>query len=75
MSLPPDELDPGRLLDAADAVLKAFVEVTGVLRGRCVDPRRLMGSASLCEYTIFEVEEATRFLARLGFLSDQRAKP
>lgn len=74
MDLPPEQLHPTRLCVAADAVLEAVVEVAEGLNGSYVHPPRLMGSTiqpeCLCEFTLFEVEEATRFLVRLGILPD-----
>jgi hypothetical protein len=72
MSLSSDKIQPERLLDAADAVLHAVVEVAEEFNGHYVHPPRLMGSklqpACLCEFYVFEVEEATNFLVRLGVL-------
>ena len=68
MSLSPEELDHERLLDAADAVLKAVAEVAQELNGCYVHPPRLMGSIiqpeCLGDYTLDEVVEATTFLVR-----------
>ncbi|MHC4217043.1 MAG: hypothetical protein ACYSU7_01170 [Planctomycetota bacterium] len=67
-----ENIQPERLMDAADAVLEAIVEVAEDFDGLYVHPPQLMGSkyqpACLCEYYVFEVEEATRFLTRLGLL-------
>ena len=68
----PDELQHTRLMDAADAALQAVVEVAELLNGSYVPPPRMMGSAiqppCLAEFTMVEVQEATAFLVRLGFL-------
>ncbi len=72
MSLPPENIHPRRLIDAADAALQAVVEVADLLNGSYVPPTRLMGSAMqpecLGEFTFCEVQEATAFLVRLGVL-------
>ncbi len=74
MSLSPEELDHDRLLDAADAVLKAVAEVAQELNGCYVHPPRLMGSIiqpeCLGDFSLGEVEDATVFLVRLGILPD-----
>ncbi|MHC4769137.1 MAG: hypothetical protein ACYTEI_10555 [Planctomycetota bacterium] len=72
MSPSSEQIQPERLLDAADAVLEAVIEVGKDFDGLYVHPPQLMGSKiqpqCLCEYYVFEVEEATRFLVRLGVL-------
>ena len=72
MSLSSEQIQPERLLDAADAVLEAVIEVGKDFDGLYVHPPQLMGSKlqpeCLCEFYVFEVEEATRFLMRLGVL-------
>ena len=74
MSAGHDEIQPQRLLDAADAALQAVVEAAEMLNGSYIPPTRLMGSAiqpeCLCDFTLGEVKEATAFLVRLGFLPD-----
>ena len=72
MSLSSEQLQPERLLDAADAVLEAVIEVKRDFDGLYVHPPQLMGSKlqpeCLCEFYVFEVEEATKFLVRLGVI-------
>jgi hypothetical protein len=72
MSLPSEQIPPERLLDAADAVLEAVIEVADVHDGLYLHPTQLLGTTfqplSLREFTAFEVQEATRFLVRLGVL-------
>jgi hypothetical protein len=67
-----ENIQPQRLMDAADAALQAVIEVAELLNGSYVPPTRLMGSEMqpqcLCEFTMVEVQEATAFLVRLGFL-------
>ena len=72
MSLPSEQIPPERLLDAADAVLEAVIEVADVHDGLYLHPPQLLGTTfqplSLREFTAFEVQEATQFLVRLGVL-------
>ena len=67
-----EQISPDRLVDAATAVLAAVAEVRDELGEVGVYPPDLMGSANqprcLCEFTRFEVEEATAFLLRMGYL-------
>jgi hypothetical protein len=52
--------------------VEAVIEVGKDFDGLYVHPPQLMGSKlqpeCLCEYYVFEVEEATKFLVRLGML-------
>ncbi len=74
MSLPPEQIHPTRLLDAADAVMQAVLEVAEDLNGSYIHPPKMMGSViqpqCLCDFTMDEVEQATQFLVRLGVLPD-----
>jgi hypothetical protein len=68
-----DKITPDRLIEASIAVLKAVAEVGAVYGSeRVAYPPDLMGSNEqpkcLCDYTRWEVEEATAFLVRMGFL-------
>jgi hypothetical protein len=67
-----ERITPDRLVDAATAVLEAVAEVREELGEVNIDPAALMGAAHqprcLCDFTKFEVEEATAFLTRLGYL-------
>ena len=67
-----EPITPDRLVDAATAVLAAVAEVREELGEVGIYPPDLMGSAHqprcLCEFTRFEVEEATAFLLRMGYL-------
>lgn len=67
--------DPTRLIDAADAVAEALSEVADAETGRCPYPPALLDwpdrPACLDGYTADELEEATRFLCRMGFLVQQ----
>ena len=67
-----ERITPDRLVDAATAVLQAVAEVREELGEVDINPPDLMGSPHqprcLCEFTRWEVEEATAFLLRLGYL-------
>ena len=69
---PKEHIDPERLIEASEAVVKAIEEVHAAT-GRHVDPVGLMGTMlqpkCLCDFTRFEVEEATAFLERLGVIT------
>jgi hypothetical protein len=77
MSRSSEQIQPNRLIDAADAVLEAVIEVAEEFDGLYVFPPRLMGRklqpACLCDYTKFEVREASHFLVRLGVLPAEKA--
>jgi hypothetical protein len=72
MGKPNEQITPDRLCDAAEAVMLAVVEVADRTRGGWIYPPELMGSADqpqcLCDFTRFEVEQATQFLIRLGMV-------
>jgi hypothetical protein len=69
-----EKITPDRLIEAADAVIEALKEVRDELGISSAYPPDLMGvphqPRCLCDFTKFEVEEATEFLVRLGFLVD-----
>ena len=73
-----DKLDPERLVEAAEASLKAAVENSEQTGGPWPYPADLMGAAEqpecLCPFTKWEIEEACRFLVRLGILETTRTK-
>jgi hypothetical protein len=77
MSSPSDEIHPDRLIDAADAVLEAVLELAEKFDGLYVYPPQLMGHElqprCLCDFTAFEVEQATHFLVRLDVLPAKAA--
>lgn len=72
-----EQITPDRLVDAADALLKAIAEATaeGVMPANAAG---LMGTpaqpACLVEYTKFEIEQAAEFLARLDMLPTPQKK-
>lgn len=65
-------IDPMRLVEAAEAVLVAVVEAADAFGGQWPYPPDLMGTeyqpAVLDHFTKGEVEEGTKFLIRLGIL-------
>jgi hypothetical protein len=67
-----EQLSPDRLVDAATAVLAAVAEVREELGDVAINPTELMGSPNqprcLCDFTRYEVDEATAFLLRMGYL-------
>jgi len=67
-----EQIDPDRLITASIAVLRAVTEASG-RDGADVYPPDLMGAPDqprcLCDFTKWEVAEATAFLIRLGYLS------
>ncbi len=73
-----ERITPDRLVDAATAVLQAVAEVREELGEVDIFPPDLMGATHqprcLCDFTKFEVEEATAFLVRLGYLESLRRR-
>jgi hypothetical protein len=71
-----DEISPERLIEAAEACIRAIVEVWRRRGGRCPYPPDLLGCADepndLEAFTRREIEEASEFLARLGFIDRPR---
>jgi len=69
---PREQIEPERLIEASEAVVKAIEEVFQAT-GKHLDPLAVMGTMlqpkCLCDFTRFEVEEAVAFLERLGFIS------
>lgn len=66
-------LDPLRLVDAAIAVLKACTDYAQSHDGMSVHPTELVASSrDLRTFTAFEIEEATAFLVRMGYLEPQK---
>ena len=65
-------ITPDRLIEASIVVLRAVAEVGQDAHGKAPYPPDLMGSPDqpdyLCDFTRWEVEEATAFLIRLGYL-------
>lgn len=78
MARPKKQLDPDRLCAAADAALKAMVEV-GVERGGAwPHPTEILGSPDqpdyLSDFTRWEVQQASEFLVRLGMIARPRVQ-
>ncbi len=67
-----EQVEPGRLFEAANAVLEAVKEVERSRGTRCPYPPELLGSPDqpecLVEFTRYEIEEATDFLVRMGYI-------
>lgn len=76
MSKPKEEMKPERLCDAAEAALRAMVEVSQRTGGGWVYPSDLMSRpvhpACLDEFTPEEIEQASRFLVRMGIIEPRR---
>lgn len=73
-----DKLDPERLVEAAEASLKAAVENAEQTGGPWPYPVDLMGMPMqpecLSPFTKWEIQEACQFLVRLGILESPRTK-
>lgn len=71
-----EHINADRLIEAAEAVLRAVLEVGRERGGASPYPPDLMGTpdqpADLVEFSRYEVEQATDFLVRLGLLSTHR---
>ncbi|MES1167116.1 MAG: hypothetical protein ABUL68_03865 [Pseudomonadota bacterium] len=67
-----EQITPDRLVDAASAVLEAVADVREQLGEVAFNPVDLMGLPDqprcLCDFTKWEVAEATAFLVRMGYL-------
>ena len=78
MARPKDQLSPERLIEAAEAALKAATELSRDRGGAMPYPAGLMGTADqphyLSEFTRWEMEEASEFLVRLGMIQKPRKK-
>jgi hypothetical protein len=67
-----DQITPERLIEAAQAALEAAREVADYTGGPLPYPADLMGTAlqpdSLAPYTLYEIQQASEFLVRMGWL-------
>lgn len=71
----PEEISHARLMEAVDAIFDAEAELAAEGRALTYPPEMLGASdqpAAFCPFTRFEIEEATRFLARMGMLRTDR---
>lgn len=70
------EIEPERLCDAAEAALKAVVEVAQHNGGRWIYPAEIMGISTppkcLSGFTFREIELASEFLARMGVIEPRK---
>lgn len=74
----PRGLDPDRLLEATSAVVAALEEWAAEHHGAVVYPVEMMGAPEqprvLCDFTLYEVKEASEFLVRMGMLAPPHAR-
>ncbi len=65
-----NQIPPERLIDATDAIFEAYDEIGLIFFSQM--PSQWMGHpdqpAALCEFSRYEIEEAERFLLRMGLL-------
>ena len=73
-----EQLSPERLCEAAEAALRAAVEVAEYTGGPWPYPADLMGSPLqpefLSPFTRWEMEQASEFLVRLGMIEAPKRK-
>jgi hypothetical protein len=70
-------LEPGRLFDAAEAVLRLAAKKFGPTApapNGAHPAGTPVGAPGLSVFSLWEIEEASDFLVRLGFLEDPRSK-
>jgi hypothetical protein len=76
MNSPRRHIEPERLVDVAIVVLKACTDYAAAHNGHSIHPTELMGepgqAREFTQCTRFEIEEATMFLVRLGYLEPAR---
>lgn len=76
MSKSQGKMDARRLVDVADAVIRAVAEIAAKVGGAAPHPLVVVGTAAqpkcLANYAPWEVEQGCEFLARLGFLDAAR---
>mgnify|MGYP001479781314 CR=1 FL=1 len=74
----PAHIDPTRLADAVDAILVALDEYKIDTRGGTIAPVDLLGlpnqPRALCDFTRWEIEQASAFMSRLGLLEPVKAR-
>lgn len=70
-----EQIDHNRLFEASEAVLDAISELAAAHGGLCPYPTSVMGTSEqpdcLARFTRWEIDEATRFLMRAGFIEAQ----
>ncbi|MHC4908618.1 MAG: hypothetical protein ACYTF9_02710 [Planctomycetota bacterium] len=71
------DISPERLIDAADAIFEAAMEMDHPIGPRT--PSEILGAPdqprALCDFSRFEIVEAERFLVRCGALPAAFATP
>lgn len=71
-------IEPDRLVDAAEAVLRAATEIAAKIGGAITNPLAVAGTPAqppcLAPFAVWEVEQACAFLVRLGFLDAPHPK-
>lgn len=76
MARPGKQLSPERLCDAAEAALIAAAVVGEERGGEWPYPADLLGATDqpecLCDFTPWEIQQASEFLARLGLIAPRR---
>ncbi len=74
----PGHIDAIRLADAVDAILVALDEYKIDTRGGTIPPVDLLGLPNqpkgLCDFTRWEIEQASIFMSRLGLLEPIKAR-
>lgn len=75
----PNKLDPERLMQATEAAMQAAEDVAEYTQGPLPYPADLMGSPLqpdvLASFTKYEIEVASEFLARMGYISARPERP
>ncbi len=73
-----DQLEPDRLFEATNAVMAALDEWATEHKGSTIYPLDMMGTPEqprpLCDFTLFEVQQASEFLVRMGMIQPPHAK-
>ena len=73
-----NQMSPGRLCEAAEAALEAALEFAAHTRGPVPYPADIMGHekqpAILSNFTMWEIEQASEFLVRLGEIAPRQSK-
>ena len=72
-----NQLDPDRLFEATNAVMEALEAWAIEHKGQRLYPPDMMGTPdqprALCDFSRFEIQEATDFLVRMGIIEIKKA--